>query len=250
MIRLRTRARRGQHLPCGWPGPAPLKGASMAKRKSVPPNSEHARYLELLELVKAKKKHKLSFAVFQEFGALARKYKHFVIDQIFIGPVAPGCVPRATPIYPDDCKTIPGAKPLACPRAKPLPPASMLPAIDKRFREVGLIGPKETILWVGKQDSVDSLCAWGECGCFNQVPSAAAIDTMPQFVTLDQAAATVSRSKRTLEKFKDHSRHPLPTPDIEGGGGKADEWDWDNIRPWLESEYNRQLPKKFSAKRS
>jgi hypothetical protein len=63
-----------------------------------------------------------------------------------------------------------------------------------------------------------------------------------QYVTLDMAAATVQRSKRTLQKAIGRDRHPLPDPDIQGMGGKANEWLWDAIRPWLEREYNRKLP--------
>jgi hypothetical protein len=57
------------------------------------------------------------------------------------------------------------------------------------------------------------------------------------FVTLDQAAAMVQRSKRTLEKKRN-----LPAPDIRGSGGRPHEWKWNRIRPWLESEYKRSLP--------
>jgi hypothetical protein len=44
-----------------------------------------------------------------------------------------------------------------------------------------------------------------------------------QYVTLDQAAAMVHRSKRTLERYKRRKSDPLPDPDISGGGGRADE---------------------------
>jgi hypothetical protein len=62
------------------------------------------------------------------------------------------------------------------------------------------------------------------------------------YVTLDQMAAWVSRSKRTLERMKTRQSNPLPTPDIEGGAGKADEWIWSRVRPWLEREFRRKLP--------
>jgi hypothetical protein len=65
----------------------------------------------------------------------------------------------------------------------------------------------------------------------------------PVYVTLAQMAAMVNRSKRTLENLKDRKKNPLPDPDVTGGGGKADEWLWDHIRPWLETEYGRSLSK-------
>jgi hypothetical protein len=68
-------------------------------------------------------------------------------------------------------------------------------------------------------------------------------------VTLDQAAGMVNRRKRTLERYKIHPKHPLPDPDIEGGGGKADEWYWSTIRPWLEQVWNRKLPEKCPSLR-
>jgi hypothetical protein len=75
----------------------------------------------------------------------------------------------------------------------------------------------------------------------------AAVGGIPQYVTLDQIAAAVSRSKRTLEKLKTRSNNPLPSPEVEGGGGKPDEWDWSKIRPWLEAEYSRKLPEKYPS---
>jgi hypothetical protein len=67
----------------------------------------------------------------------------------------------------------------------------------------------------------------------------------PQYVTLDQMAAHVNRSKRTLERLKTRELNPLPPPDVEGGGGRPDEWVWSKIRPWLEKEFGRQLPLRF-----
>jgi hypothetical protein len=70
-----------------------------------------------------------------------------------------------------------------------------------------------------------------------------------QYVTLDQMAGLVNRSKRTLEKRKRRKNTPLPDPDVAGGGGKPDEWKWSAIRPWLEKEFGRQLPEQFPAGR-
>lgn len=66
-------------------------------------------------------------------------------------------------------------------------------------------------------------------------------DKIEVFVTLSQVAPLVNRSKRTLEKFKDK----MPMPRISDGGGKADEWYWSELRPWLENYSGRKLPKQF-----
>lgn len=63
------------------------------------------------------------------------------------------------------------------------------------------------------------------------------------YVTLQQAAAIVSRSKRTLEKYK----AKMPLPSISDGGGKPDEWLWSELRPWLEEYSGRNLPNRFPA---
>ena len=67
-------------------------------------------------------------------------------------------------------------------------------------------------------------------------------NTQPQYITLDRMAALVSRSKQTLENRKTRKKNPLPDPDIPGGGGKADEWEYEKVRPWLEGEFRRMLP--------
>jgi hypothetical protein len=76
-----------------------------------------------------------------------------------------------------------------------------------------------------------------------------AVDMLPegapaivQHVTLDQVAALVNKSKRTLERYKRRKNDPLPDPDIPGGGGHADEWEYPAIRPWLERTFHRKLP--------
>ena len=65
-------------------------------------------------------------------------------------------------------------------------------------------------------------------------------------VTLDQAAAMVHKSKRTLERYK--TRGKLPAPTVEGGGGKADLFAWKTIRPWLTETFNIQLPDEYPGK--
>jgi hypothetical protein len=72
----------------------------------------------------------------------------------------------------------------------------------------------------------------------------------PQYVTLDQAAAIVQRSKRTLEKLADRKKNPLPNPAIQGGGGKPSEWIWSELRPWLQQEYGKVLPERYPSRNS
>lgn len=53
-----------------------------------------------------------------------------------------------------------------------------------------------------------------------------------QLVTLDQLAAMVRKKKRTLERWqKDDSC--FPRPNIEGGGGKANYWNWPDVVEYL-----------------
>jgi hypothetical protein len=82
------------------------------------------------------------------------------------------------------------------------------------------------------------------------VPAGGAPPVAVQYVSLDNMAAIVNRSKRTLERLKSRKKNPLPAPDVEGGGGRPDEWDWSTVRAWLEKEYGRQLPKRYPSIRS
>jgi len=71
-----------------------------------------------------------------------------------------------------------------------------------------------------------------------------------QYVTLDQAAAIVGRSKRTLERYLNdpkYRHYGMPQPDVEGAGGKAHEWHWQRLRAWLEKTFPRPLPERFPA---
>jgi len=63
-------------------------------------------------------------------------------------------------------------------------------------------------------------------------------DDRQQFVTLLQAAAWVQKSKQALKKLK----AKMPPPTIHGGAGKADQWAWREIRPWLQKQFDRRLP--------
>jgi len=69
---------------------------------------------------------------------------------------------------------------------------------------------------------------------------------IPQFVSLLQMSAIIQKSKRTLEKMKGRV---LPPPDIQGGGGKADQWEWETVRPILENYSGMRLPVHFPVLR-
>jgi hypothetical protein len=75
----------------------------------------------------------------------------------------------------------------------------------------------------------------------------AASDAPPDLVTLDQVAAIVHRSKRSLERYKTNGS--LPEPAVKGGGGRPDLWEWKTIRPWLEMTFRIKLPDTFPASR-
>jgi hypothetical protein len=60
-------------------------------------------------------------------------------------------------------------------------------------------------------------------------------------VNLDEAAAIVHRSKRTLERHLSK----MPPPYVQGGGGKPSLWKWAELRIWLEKEFVPDLPKRF-----
>jgi hypothetical protein len=66
-----------------------------------------------------------------------------------------------------------------------------------------------------------------------------------QYVTLDQAATLVNRSKKTLERRLYNPRTGMPLPAVEGGGGRPHEWLWSELRPWLEQEFGRRLPERL-----
>jgi len=66
-----------------------------------------------------------------------------------------------------------------------------------------------------------------------------AVVELPDLVTLDQAAALVNRSARTLERYK---KRGLPRPFVLGGGGKPHEYPLDEMRKWLQKTFNRPIP--------
>ena len=71
------------------------------------------------------------------------------------------------------------------------------------------------------------------------------LDPPLDLVTLDQIAATVSRSKATLRRYKNQ----LPAPIQKGRRGQSDQWSWTQVKPILESLFPMRLPDKFPAGR-
>jgi hypothetical protein len=71
--------------------------------------------------------------------------------------------------------------------------------------------------------------------------------TEDDLVTLDQAAAVVQQSKRTLERYVGNNR--LPKPDLPGGGGRPHRWYWQNLKPALERHFRPNLPARFPSSR-
>jgi len=68
----------------------------------------------------------------------------------------------------------------------------------------------------------------------------------PQYVTRDQIAAIVGKSKDTVANwFNDDPK--APEPSIEGGGGKAHAYIWADIRAWLQNRSARILPQRYPS---
>jgi hypothetical protein len=75
-------------------------------------------------------------------------------------------------------------------------------------------------------------------------PRGSVDQAVDQYVTLDKVAAFVNRGKRTLERWIEKDQK-APLPDVQGGGGKSNEWKWSTIKSWLENKVGRKLPDKF-----
>lgn len=64
-------------------------------------------------------------------------------------------------------------------------------------------------------------------------------------VTLDQIAALVGLSKRSMRRYIENPDWNMPLPEVEGGGGRAAYWRWSVIQPWLNSTFGRDYPPRF-----
>ncbi len=134
-----------------------------------------------------------------------------------------------------------------------LPESDIAADLEGIVHRAGLTGREfeddrqfETALktWAWKRR--DELAARAEQPAASAGPAEAGGDTF--VVTLLQAAAIASRSKRTLERWQ-LDDHDFPLPICVGGGGKAAEWRWSDIRPYLEKRTGRRLPKVHPADR-
>ncbi len=68
-----------------------------------------------------------------------------------------------------------------------------------------------------------------------------------QLVDLDQIAALVMLSRRTLEEYT----RRMPAPYRRGRGGRASLWLWPDVRTWLVSTFDMpKLPEKFPRTRA
>jgi hypothetical protein len=105
------------------------------------------------------------------------------------------------PIYRRDCKPVPGNTPSICPSAEPKPPVRLRPSgellaeLDKRFRQLHLVGDGETVHWVGRQATVETTCV-----CHLPGPNGAADCTNKGLVAL----AEPSDSKKMAAESQLH----------------------------------------------
>ena len=65
-------------------------------------------------------------------------------------------------------------------------------------------------------------------------------------IGLRQAAVMVGRTKRTLAGWQAKDAD-FPLPVVEGGGGRASEWQWTDLRPYLERKSGRELPQYYPS---
>ena len=81
-----------------------------------------------------------------------------LVDYITLGEA------RQFPIYSTFAKPMKRDRPTLCPNAEPKVPEGLLPAIQERFRELQLIGKDESLHWVGRQATIDTLCTCSSPG--------------------------------------------------------------------------------------
>ena len=48
-------------------------------------------------------------------------------------------------------------------------------------------------------------------------------------------------TEKSSAAYQTRKETPVPQPDVEGGGGRKDEWKWSTMRPWLEKTFKRDL---------
>jgi hypothetical protein len=62
---------------------------------------------------------------------------------------------------------------------------------------------------------------------------------LPDLVSLDQAAALVNRSPAALRHYRSKG---MPKPYVQGAKGRPNEYLWSEMRPWLQTTFNREIP--------
>lgn len=77
------------------------------------------------------------------------------------------------------------------------------------------------------------------------IPTSSPIVDPTQYVTKWQLAMLVKKSTKTLDRALARTRNPMPQPDVPGGGGRAAEWIYTNVRDWLVEEYGKFLPVRY-----
>lgn len=102
----------------------------------------------------------------------AAKLYGYKVDNIVLGPTY--FHGNKFPIHNYDCLAVPGNKPSICPSADRKPQTEWLPSIERRFRELRLVGDGQTIHWVGSQSKAGSVC-----GCFSTEKNANAGSSGP-----------------------------------------------------------------------
>ena len=94
----------------------------------------------------------------------------------------------------------------------------------------------------------ERLCGWVDGYLHPPAPYRAYAPGTPEcLITLRQASAPISQSKRILAQYLNDGKIPPPT--IGGGQGRANYWRYDDIRPALEKILGRSLPETFPADR-
>lgn len=146
-------------------------GAAPVPTEQQSEAEQFARFCELHALVAAPERTEVPLETQKEYEQLQVKFGVYQVDCVFVGPPDPTRMPNAVPILNTDCIPIPGPNPLICPRSSPKLPVELLPNVETRFRSLRLVGPNQTILWVGKQARMETVCMYGKgCTCFEENP--------------------------------------------------------------------------------
>ena len=159
----------------GYSVPSPREEVLNQAEMLVNPHSEStpfARFLELDAMVKSSRNHAVPVQTLEEYQRLVAKFGVYTVDTFFVGPPDPTRTPNSVPILNTDCIPISGPHPLICPRSSPKLPVEKLADVEERFRSLCLVGRDQTVLWVGKQANMETVCLYREgCNCFAEYDS-------------------------------------------------------------------------------